>query len=147
MSMKVLLAACAAACMAAAESFATAAEEVEGGGAAAPAANKGKAPAPKPAVQPGAATGKGGAKPAAPGKGKKKEPEVDFDSLKNKLLQVVSDLGKEKATSVLKRFGVEKLGELDTNQYDDMSTYLDQVIAGEVDPDNENAGDGSEDLF
>jgi hypothetical protein len=93
---------------------------------------------------PGAATGKG--KLAAPGKGKRKEPETDFDTLKGKITEVLQAQGKEKAVAVLKRFGVEKLGDLDNAQYDDMNTYLDQVIAGEVDPENEGGG-ADEDLF
>jgi len=125
---KSVLLALAAAYAALSESLTTQANELDDA-APAPTPAKGKgaaAPAPAPRAAVGGAKSK---------KSKGKAAEVDFETIKAKLLeQVVKDISKDAAVACLDRFGAQKLSDLSADQYEEFNTYLDQVIAGEVDP-------------
>jgi hypothetical protein len=146
---KSILLALAASYAALAAELTTQAEALEGGDAPAPApakpakAGKGtNAPAPAPKAAVGGAKGKGG----------KKAPAVDFDTLKTKLMDSIvkgMEDGKDIAIACLDRFGAQKLGEIAEDQYAEFDAYLDSVIAGDTDPRQaENAEDaGGDDLL
>lgn len=129
MSVKVILTAMAAACLAASHSFRDAAVEQDTGG--------GEAPPPRAAVRPGAAAAAKG----KPAKGKKAAPEISYEDLKAKMTTIIKDLGKEKAIACLQRYGIEKLPELAEDSYIEFDAFLDQVIAGDLDPEEQGSTD------
>lgn len=115
---------------------------------------KPKTPPARAAVASGAATGKGGGKAPTKGKGSKAAtPAVDFDTIKEKLLTVAKEGtaskpgSKELAVACMQRFGVEKLGDLSPEQYDEFNVYMDAVLADEEDPLAAAGGGEEEDLL
>ena len=76
---------------------------------------------------------KAATKPAAAKNGKAKaveEPEIDFDSLKAKVTELSKVKGKEVAKAMLKKFKIEKLGELDEAKYTKFDAALDEALGG-----------------
>lgn len=87
--------------------------------------------------KPAGKAGKG--KPAA-GKGKPAaadDDEVTFDSLKEKVTEVVNSKGKDAAKAILKQFKVEKLSDVPEAKFAKINAALDEAL-GEA---------GGEDLF
>jgi hypothetical protein len=82
------------------------------------------------------------AKPAKPGKGKQKEPEHDFDEVKEKMIELVKERDKQTAIDALTRFGCKKLSDLRKDQYDEFFEYAQKFIDNE----EEDPSD-AEDLF
>ena len=76
----------------------------------------------------GKAAGKGAAKgSASTGKGKKAAPTVTFEELKHAFTQFVKDNGVSEAKTLLGTLGVEKLSELDEDQYADALAGIQSV--------------------
>jgi len=68
------------------------------------------------------------------------EPTVDFNSLKEKITDLVKSKGKEAAKDLLKKFKVEKLGDVPEAKFAKLDAELDKALAEEDDA-------GSDDLF
>lgn len=62
------------------------------------------------------------------------EPVIGFEQAKVKLITIVKDKGREKATALLARFGVEKVTALTPAQYADFVFKAEAVLAGTYDP-------------
>lgn len=104
------------------------------------------------------ATGAGGASqattPAAtsvkarggPAKAVAKATPKSLDDLKVVLKKVLDDkkLGKEVAVAILQRFGAAKLGDLNDDQYDEIYSYCEGTLAGEINPMDGGGDSGSE---
>lgn len=67
-------------------------------------------------------------------KGKKGKKAPTFDELKAKLMELVKEKSKDAAVAALARQGAKKLTEIAEDDYGTFGEYLDQCIAGEIDP-------------
>lgn len=94
-------------------------------------------------AKPSAATGKG----ARGGTGSKRpsKADVDFDDLKEKFQELMTEKSEKPVRALLKKLGVAKLSELDEDQYADAMAQA-QALLDEGDEGDENEGDGN-DLF
>lgn len=81
------------------------------------------------------------AKPAGSGKKTKTAPAITFDDVKTKMTDLMNTKGKEVTKTILSEFGVGKLVELEESSYADIVAKIDEAMAEDEAPDED------EDLF
>ena len=90
------------------------------------------------------------------GKKKKSKSEITLDDIKDKLVEFVAENGKPAARKIMKKFNVEKLDELEEDDYEDFMTAIsddgDADATGDDDDDEKQKGKGKskkdkDDLF